>query len=165
METCHGNQVLEVDGRELAQLSAGGDTRQCRTVPQPPSLAPSTRNTERVSTNNAEFQKFSVRLSVTVFCAILNGSVLSPQPLPLSPTAPSPAHLPSSPCPLCSSCSTSNASFTSFCLTLSRSKSSPLHSGEAARWVSRRVLRGPSKFPRQQHKGLSQAGLGARSWE
>lgn len=119
-----------------------------------------------VSANNVESQKFSDRLSVAIFCAILNGSVPSPQPLPLSPTVPRPAHLPSSPCPLCSSlpsCSTFSASFMSFHLTFLRSlKSSSLHSGGAARSVSRRVLRGPSKPQRQQHKGLFQAGLGAR---
>lgn len=171
MKTFYGNQVIEVDGRELAQLSAGGDTKQRHSVPQhhsapqPPSIAPSTRNIGSLR-KQCWVSEIFWQASVAIFCAILNGSVPSPQPLPLSPTVSRPAHLPSSPCPLCSSlpsCSTFSASFMSFHLTLSRSlKSSSLHRGEAARSVSRRVLRGPSKPQRQQHNGLFQEGLGAR---
>lgn len=157
-ESWHSSELVEI----------ASSITVCRSITVRPSLPALLLPQEilRVSANNVESQKFSDRLSVAIFCAILNGSVPSPQPSSLSPTVPRPARLPSSPCPLCSSsrsCSTFSASFMSFHLTLLRSlKSSSLHSGGTARSVSRRVLRGPSKPQRQQHKGLFQAGLGAR---
>lgn len=42
MKPFYSNQVIRVGRRELAQLSAGGDTRQCHGVPQAPRVAPST---------------------------------------------------------------------------------------------------------------------------
>lgn len=175
MKPFHGNQVIGVGRREPAQLSAGGDTRQCHGVPQAPSIAPSTSNTEKVSTGNTE------RVSESFWQTFSDHPLPRPrwwcaQPSPLTPISycpepHGPAHLHSSPCPplLCSSppsCSKFNASFMSFHLTLSSpQKASPLYSGGAAGSVSGRVLGGPSKPQRQQHKGPSQAGLGASCWE
>lgn len=74
----HSNQITGVGRRKLAQLSAGGDTKQCHGVSPAPSIAPSTSNTES--------QKVSGRLLVTIICPILHGWCA--QPSPLSPNDP-----------------------------------------------------------------------------